>query len=201
MREIGVSTANYAANVPEVNERLGREIDAAIRRAKLTNKKLADAAGVTEPWVKQLRTGRIDRPGAAKLAQIAEVLPVDLNRLLALSDQLGAKVPSAPRGLQITPQDQLILAVQKQTRATEALVARLDYLLFGGPLKYERPPEAEAAFAEAMRIMREEREVPESGPSGLLEGVRRGEDDPAPEALDTRSQSPERLPRGDGAKS
>lgn len=169
------------ANVRRVNQRLGSYVDAAIRRAKLTNGQVAKQAGVSESWVKQLKTGRIDRPAVDKLERIAAVLPVDLPRLLSLTDQLGAVRPyePAPGGdtqgagslAELTAKVQELIEVHReqvagQNRMADAFEAqnRLIMMLLRGAVPEEAHDE-DAADAEALARSGELHPRPRSVPS------------------------------------
>jgi transcriptional regulator with XRE-family HTH domain len=73
-----------------VSERLGREVKRAMAKAGLTSPELARRAGVGQSWIRQVRSGRIDRPAPDKLRAIALELGVDPNVFLGMTDQLGA---------------------------------------------------------------------------------------------------------------
>ena len=78
--------------LPVVTTRLGTEIERAIRRAKLTQAEAARQAGVTQRWLASVTSGGKVRPDPGKLARLADVIGLDLERMLALSDQLGAPI-------------------------------------------------------------------------------------------------------------
>lgn len=117
-------TANTTANIPAVSQRLAKVLKAGAAKAGLNQKELAQEAGVPYGWVRQVMAGGIMRPDANRLAALADVLPVDLDELLALSDQLGA----ATRLREGSGGDQpaLIAALQAQTEALNRVADRLD---------------------------------------------------------------------------
>lgn len=123
-----MSPANYPANIGQVNAQLGREVTRAMAKARMTVPALVKATGLGESWVKQVKTGRIDRPDPDKLVRMAEELGADPARWLALSNQLGASVPTS----RSTPDhvaaalDRHATALQLQAKAYVLLAQSID---------------------------------------------------------------------------
>lgn len=72
-----------------VTSRLTRRLSKAIAQSKMNMREIAEQAGVPYGWVRQMKAGGIARPDAKRLAKIAPVLGIDVDELLALTDQLG----------------------------------------------------------------------------------------------------------------
>lgn len=125
MHEIGVPSANGATNIGPVNQRLGREITRAMTKAKLTSPELAKRADVGDSWIRQLRSGRIERPGADKLRRVARELGLDETTVLGMTDQLGASMAGASTAPQPEVPAALLQALADQTAAITGLVAEL----------------------------------------------------------------------------
>jgi transcriptional regulator with XRE-family HTH domain len=68
------------------------------RERKLTKRQIADEAGLKYGYVRQLFAGGIDKPPPEFLAKLAPTLGLPPERLLTLTDQLGAAagLPKAP---------------------------------------------------------------------------------------------------------
>jgi transcriptional regulator with XRE-family HTH domain len=116
-----------------VNAALGRTVTQAMGRGpnRKTIAALADETGLGESWIKQVRKGSIDRPPREKLERLASALGLDLHRLLAMTDQLGAAAAHTERpatsdgaGLSALP-GMLVAQAEAFTRLFEA-AARLD---------------------------------------------------------------------------
>lgn len=125
-----------------MNPALGKDIDRAIRRSRLTNRLVAESVGVSESWVKQVRTGRIDRPPVSKLERLADTVSGDLPRWLALSSQLVAASEPRARGADLQA---VIDAIDRQTTALNALLRHLT----GVDITPEEAAELDRAQAEA----------------------------------------------------
>lgn len=149
-----MSGANYAANVRRVNERLGREIVRAMTKAKMTSPELARRAGVGESWVKQVRTGRIQKPDPERLRRIADELGLDPLQLLAMSDQLGA-----PVGEPMARLDPYAI-IQAHTKAMEAQAESFNRLADSIDRAAERVTrrveDSAQAFEDVVRLLREQ---------------------------------------------
>ncbi len=102
-------------------------------------------------WVRQLTSGRIDRPGRDKLTVLSEILNVELADLLSLSDQLGAVVELRQA---YAPATQPEWAIRLE-RKLDLLVARAGV----DPIDVEDEAEARRLVEEALELMRREREA------------------------------------------
>lgn len=91
-----MSRANYGTNIRGVNQQLGREVKRAMAKAGMTVPGLVTRTGLGDSWLKQLRTGRIDKPNPAWLVKVAEELGADPHEWLALSNQLGRAAAVTP---------------------------------------------------------------------------------------------------------
>jgi transcriptional regulator with XRE-family HTH domain len=80
------------ANILGVSRRLGTLVKREMARQRLSSGELAlrSAGQFSAGWIRQLTSGRIDRPGRDKLEVLSRILGVELADLLSLSDQLGA---------------------------------------------------------------------------------------------------------------
>lgn len=105
-----------------MNPALGKDIDRAIRKSRMTNGLVAEVVGVSESWVKQVRTGRIDRPPVAKLEKLADAVQGDLAKWLALSSQLVAASEPRERGADLAA---VIKAIEAQTAMLERVLRAL----------------------------------------------------------------------------
>lgn len=111
--------------------KLGKEMRQARLRMGLTAQQVGDAAGVTRSWLAQVETGRIAQPDHEKLERIAPVLGLDLERMLALSDQLGEALRVRERQAQpgVVTDAGLAAAIERQTNVLEKISAVLDGLV------------------------------------------------------------------------
>lgn len=101
--------------------KLTKELGRAYRKREaaersLNMRVLATEAGLPYGWVRSVMSGAIVRPPAAKLVKLAAPLGLQPERLLALTDQLGAvTVTQEPP----TDQSALIAVLTRQAKATE----------------------------------------------------------------------------------
>lgn len=104
-------------------------------RARLSSVELGRRAGVGASWVRQVQSGRIAKPAPDKLGRVATELGLELEPLLAMSDQLGA----AAEVRRVQPTVVTVEAIEEATRrANQPLV------------------DAIAALVEEMRLARRE---------------------------------------------
>lgn len=114
-----------------MNAALGRLVTQSMGRGKgrITIKALSDQTGLTESWIKQVRGGNIEQPGRDKLELLATGLNIELPRLLALTDQLGAAAHTAGTG-DTTPVPAAYLArVDDLVKVVNDLVGLVEKLL------------------------------------------------------------------------
>lgn len=95
-----------------------------MRKSKLTVPELAKRAGVSESWIKAVKTGRIDRPLPDRLRAVAAETGGDLETLLALSNQLGAASTASPAAGDASGLAALIAQLGEQNRLIGELVAQ-----------------------------------------------------------------------------
>lgn len=101
----------------DMSTQLGRDIKRARARSGLSGPELAMRTGVTPAWIRQVETGRIQKPGIDKLRRIAEELGMDLTPMLAMTDQLGATVNGHTK--EPDPSGDVVGLVAALTRALE----------------------------------------------------------------------------------
>jgi transcriptional regulator with XRE-family HTH domain len=65
----------------DYSKRLGQKITAARESAKMSQRQLAVAAGISQPYIWQIEIGRTV-PSVEKLQQIADALNIDISLLL-----------------------------------------------------------------------------------------------------------------------
>jgi transcriptional regulator with XRE-family HTH domain len=104
--------------------RLETELRRELRKKRMSAAAVARAAGIKPAWFRQVMTSRIERPSPDALRAVAKVLGLPGDRLLALTDQLGAASPTAPE-----PADPLVGALLAQTKALDAQTAAISELV------------------------------------------------------------------------
>lgn len=126
--------------VTKLSRELQRAVDHRRSRDRSFNlRKLAVEAGFPDEkkahgWVRSVVSGAIEKPPAAKLKKLGPPLGIPVERLLALTDQLGEAAPAeaAPADMAavVAAINRQAEAVERQAAATEKLVtlmtARLD---------------------------------------------------------------------------
>lgn len=154
--------------------RIGRTILQARRAARLSGPELARASGVGESWIRQLETGRIDRPGPDKLAAIAKTLGLDVRQLLAMSDQLTVSIEASP-----PPWEQLLANQETMILNQRAMLGAIARLAMN-PVDAETRSEIREGVVDFVRLATAE---------GLLEelGSTRDGRDPAPSDVGAES--------------
>lgn len=113
-----------------VSTQLGKDIAAARHKAKLSGAQLAARAGVSDGWIRQLETGRMKKPNPEKLRAVADELGLDVQPMLAMTDQLGALLePRKEPGPSVDVpglMDALTKALVVQAEALTAIRLELD---------------------------------------------------------------------------
>jgi transcriptional regulator with XRE-family HTH domain len=124
--------------------RLEAELRRELRKQRRSAADVAREAGVEQAWFRQVMTSRIVRPDPDGLRAVANVLGLSGDRLLALTDQLGAPAPTAPveRG-----SAGLVDAINAQTEMLERVFTRLGDLLIAARGQSEAEHQA---LADAM---------------------------------------------------
>jgi transcriptional regulator with XRE-family HTH domain len=114
----------------DVSTQLGRDIAAARHKARLSGAQLAVRAGVSDGWIRQLETGRMKKPNPEKLRAVADELGLDVQPMLAMTDQLGALLePTKKPGPSVDVPglvDALAKALLAQAEALTAIRVELD---------------------------------------------------------------------------
>lgn len=111
-----------------MNKPLGDEIARLIAKSKLTIVALSERADVSDSWIKAAKTGRIDRPAPERLEAIARETGGNYERLLALSNQLGAASASSMAGgdpATVLPPAALTAAIDRQTVMLTTILRQL----------------------------------------------------------------------------
>lgn len=99
----------------QLNE-LGRLIARERAKAKLTQRGLAEKAGVTHPTILRLERGEFGRPDPEKLQRIAQALKLGAGDFFALVGYMHADhLPSLDRYLQVMFGDELSAKDRKDT--------------------------------------------------------------------------------------
>lgn len=70
--------------------KLGEDMKRAARAAGWSQAELARQAKVPYGWLRQVTSGRMDKPDAGRLTKVAKAVGREPQKWLALSDQLGA---------------------------------------------------------------------------------------------------------------
>jgi transcriptional regulator with XRE-family HTH domain len=122
--------------------RLETELRRELRKKKMSAAAVAREAGIKPAWFRQVMTSRIERPSPDALRAIAKVLGLPGDRLLALTDQLGAPSATAPE-----PADPLVGALIAQTKALDAQTAAISELV---AMLRQRVEQRDADIAEAL---------------------------------------------------
>lgn len=112
---------------------LGDEIKRRMQKATLTIEDLAKLTGLTQSWIKAVRSDGIRRPRAAWLERVADETGGDVEALLALSNQLGAAHNLAGSGIRSDtlpdPADpDLYKLLLEQTKAITRLAEAIEKL-------------------------------------------------------------------------
>lgn len=104
---------------------VGDLVAAGRAKARLTQKALAQKAGVSHPWIRALETDRMRKPNAAWLRRVATELGLDYRELLALTDQLGALEPEStePGGGDLSA---VVAAISSQTEVLRRIADHLE---------------------------------------------------------------------------
>lgn len=114
----------------EMQGRLGKYVESGLLRAKVTQAEAARQAGVTRAWLVSVMRGGTMQPDPAKLRRLAEAVPtLELDRMLALSDQLGAALEvRQARAIPNADMAAIADAINAQTKVLQGIAERLGEL-------------------------------------------------------------------------